>query len=260
MENYFNKNYLPSNMNIEESEISQSYFEQINKMNYHSQGIGFKHSHPNYQKFNINSKNSYVQPNYQKSNSELNKISNVNPKLVKNFHTPVHHINHEALSAKSTSPIFLCHPAEETSMKNLSLNPHPPRNFSSTDDNNKEKRSSIVERQGDWVCVRCKNLNFSFRVVCNRCKLSKNDSQTFYEDHMKNLMNIVQYNEMLQKKVTQNSPNYPNPITNFVNTNNINNRTNVFNSSLFSINTPSYNNNKNKCKTAEFITNDFLNK
>ena len=26
-----------------------------------------------------------------------------------------------------------------------------------------------MERVGDWVCLSCDNLNFSFRDVCNRC-------------------------------------------------------------------------------------------
>lgn len=25
-------------------------------------------------------------------------------------------------------------------------------------------------REGDWVCLNCNNLNFSFRKKCNRCK------------------------------------------------------------------------------------------
>lgn len=29
------------------------------------------------------------------------------------------------------------------------------------------------ERKGDWVCLGCKNLNFSFRRTCNRCNLAK---------------------------------------------------------------------------------------
>lgn len=26
------------------------------------------------------------------------------------------------------------------------------------------------KRQGDWVCMMCNNLNYSFRNTCNRCK------------------------------------------------------------------------------------------
>ena len=31
----------------------------------------------------------------------------------------------------------------------------------------------LHEKKGDWVCGFCKNLNFSFRTKCNRCKASK---------------------------------------------------------------------------------------
>lgn len=31
----------------------------------------------------------------------------------------------------------------------------------------------VEERKGDWVCLGCKNLNFSFRRCCNRCGLNK---------------------------------------------------------------------------------------
>lgn len=33
----------------------------------------------------------------------------------------------------------------------------------------------VNERVGDWVCIACENLNFSFRQVCNRCWRDKND-------------------------------------------------------------------------------------
>jgi hypothetical protein len=38
------------------------------------------------------------------------------------------------------------------------------------------KKKPFVERAGDWICYKCKNLNFSFRVVCNRCQMTKKDS------------------------------------------------------------------------------------
>ena len=37
----------------------------------------------------------------------------------------------------------------------------------------KRKQKPFTEREGDWICNNCKNLNFSFRVECNRCKLPK---------------------------------------------------------------------------------------
>lgn len=35
------------------------------------------------------------------------------------------------------------------------------------------KNNNISIRQGDWLCNICSNLNFSFRISCNRCKAPK---------------------------------------------------------------------------------------
>ncbi len=68
----------------------------------------------------------------------------------------------------------------------------------------KKKKKPFVERVGDWVCIKCKNLNFSFRVVCNRCQLSKTESEKLFEQYMKNLMNYVKINELLQNQIMTN--------------------------------------------------------
>ena len=39
-----------------------------------------------------------------------------------------------------------------------------------------KKMRPFTERSGDWICKNCKNLNFAFRMECNRCKLPKKDS------------------------------------------------------------------------------------
>jgi hypothetical protein len=38
---------------------------------------------------------------------------------------------------------------------------------------NKKNKKSIIERKGDWICFFCKNFNFSFREICNRCHKTK---------------------------------------------------------------------------------------
>ena len=39
----------------------------------------------------------------------------------------------------------------------------------------KKKARPFTERTGDWICKNCKNLNFTFRNECNRCKMPKKD-------------------------------------------------------------------------------------
>lgn len=40
----------------------------------------------------------------------------------------------------------------------------------------RRKPKAFVEREGDWICSSCKNLNFAFRKVCNRCATQKNEN------------------------------------------------------------------------------------
>ena len=45
----------------------------------------------------------------------------------------------------------------------------------------KQKKHHQI-RAGDWVCLMCNNLNFSFRNVCNRCRV-----QTKKQNFIQNL-------------------------------------------------------------------------
>lgn len=47
----------------------------------------------------------------------------------------------------------------------------------------KQVKSTTQSREGDWVCLNCNNLNFSFRKKCNRCKTQtrqQNDNDANY--------------------------------------------------------------------------------
>ena len=52
-----------------------------------------------------------------------------------------------------------------------------------------KKKKELNEREGDWHCYQCKNLNFKFRNKCNKCGCNKSDSDLKYikaaEDFMK---------------------------------------------------------------------------
>ena len=41
----------------------------------------------------------------------------------------------------------------------------------------KKKKKEFIEREGDWSCYRCKNINFSFRDKCNKCQFSREESE-----------------------------------------------------------------------------------
>jgi uncharacterized OB-fold protein len=43
-----------------------------------------------------------------------------------------------------------------------------------------KKNKPFVGRTGDWTCAKCKNLNFAFRIICNRCHLEKEESEKMF--------------------------------------------------------------------------------
>jgi len=38
---------------------------------------------------------------------------------------------------------------------------------------NKNKFNKRIVKKNDWICPFCNNLNFSFRIACNKCKIRK---------------------------------------------------------------------------------------
>lgn len=42
-----------------------------------------------------------------------------------------------------------------------------------------KRRKPLIERKGDWVCPNCRNLNFAFRLICNRCQSPKTEVKSF---------------------------------------------------------------------------------
>ena len=65
--------------------------------------------------------------------------------------------------------------------KNKEITPLVDNNYSFIPKNFNLKKNKVKriteERPGDWICFFCHNLNFSFRIKCNRCGISKEISE-----------------------------------------------------------------------------------
>ena len=72
--------------------------------------------------------------------------------------------------------------------------------------NNLLKQKQFSERLGDWICFKCQNLNFAFRIFCNRCQLSKEESYKYFNgfnEKNKNIENIINNNNTTNLFINQ---------------------------------------------------------
>ena len=54
---------------------------------------------------------------------------------------------------------------------------------------NVKKKIDLI-REGDWICNICNNLNFSFRLQCNRCQSNQKKKVKSFRKPLKDLTNI----------------------------------------------------------------------
>ena len=49
--------------------------------------------------------------------------------------------------------------------------------FTASSDDNEDKTGKVVNvsYKGDWICSNCNNLNYAFRLTCNRCQVVKHE-------------------------------------------------------------------------------------
>lgn len=69
------------------------------------------------------------------------------------------------------NPILFSYNEEHEKFTKYDIN----RNLSnkSIPNNQKNDKKPFDKRKGDWLCPECRNLNFAFRIVCNRCQIPK---------------------------------------------------------------------------------------
>ena len=96
-----------------------------------------------------------------------NNINNLAPFSVNNNSNELN--NKYIISANSQNDQYLFSKNTKKNKKNKKIN------------NQKVKE----KRPFDWVCNRCNNLNYSFRIFCNICNLPRNENQ-YYNSNMRN--------------------------------------------------------------------------
>ena len=135
------KSNLNSNSNLENSNFCFPYQNNLLSMN------------------TSNKNSAYI------SNKTINQIQN------KASYFPIQPVNMNTMVFLNLLNI------KEKKNNNAQTNPItiPIQQSSKFNSKKKVKKTKEVVREGDWICVECQNLNFSFRTSCNKCSYEKRE-------------------------------------------------------------------------------------
>ena len=85
--------------------------------------------------------------------------------------------------------LFNCYKGAAIQAENYFKNAN--KKLKNADKRKKKKNKEFVEREGDWSCYRCKNLNFKFRNKCNKCGLNKDESEKKFVEIGEQLLKLA---------------------------------------------------------------------
>ena len=157
--NNYNNNYINNNLYFLNNNYPQNQIFNINYINF-----------PNFP----NNTNNIMNKRKMSYNNEADFIGNyfnniLNQKNITNQNDP--NFIHLSNQANLNSMLFSYNELQDN-YKNQGINNNK-NNIKKNSGNIKSLRKPLDKRKGDWYCPKCNNLNFAFRVICNRCQLQK---------------------------------------------------------------------------------------
>ena len=169
--NNFQQNNELNMKNKQNDENSHNFNNEMNNFSsnvYSSNSTAYISNNPN-----IN----YNKQEYFSGNS--NNTANLNNIYFSNNQkSTVQENNYNYFSNQGESKYYLFKKVQRNKKNKFSqqetFNPFQNGNEKNILEDNAKKRRQFTQREGDWVCMKCKNKNFSFRSICNRCTLPKN--------------------------------------------------------------------------------------
>ena len=179
-----NQNIFPSNNNI----LINNNISNINNYNnnYINNNLLFMNNN-NYpqQIFNINYINLNNFPNNPPVNNNLmnkRKLSyNIEGGFIGNYFNNI--LNQKTSQNQlNLNPMLFSFNEEQDTLQNFGNNINNKINNKKAENIQKTNKKPFDKRKGDWRCPSCNNLNFAFRVICNRCKLQKPNNLGDKED------------------------------------------------------------------------------
>ena len=166
-----NINQLPYNMN------NFNRIQSNNIINNNYNNFYFQNNNYPQQIFNIN----YINLNNFQNNQINNIKNNINKRkltyniedgIIGNYFNNILNLNNNTPQAQAKlNPILFSYNEEQEKYTKYDINRKSSNK--SIPSNPKNEKKPFDKRKGDWLCPECHNLNFAFRVVCNRCQIPK---------------------------------------------------------------------------------------
>ena len=186
------KNVKINELKICPNNIQMNYINNINRIqnnNIINNNFFFPSNNFQQQIFNINYININNFPNNQinqiKNNFSRRKLTyNIEDGIIGNYFNNILNQNNNNRNANEQffnipqtqtkfNPILFSYNEEQDKLTKFDINK---KSSNKSIPNNKNEKKPFDKRKGDWLCPECHNLNFAFRVVCNRCQLPKPDN------------------------------------------------------------------------------------
>ena len=201
--------YSKTNNYIEKNIYFNNYFQNEYSIVYYPYDYGYErlrtYSFEN-NEFNVNkslsikkansdiitSNNNVDNSNIENNEKEKKAFSNSNTPSFKKyggkFDIPLYYYNYDSGMMRGIQSANLF--CNNNFINNINQNKNENQTNETLINNNSNKNQKIyfnkgkkgrpfTERSGDWVCANCRNLNFAFRIICNRCHLPKIESEKF---------------------------------------------------------------------------------
>ena len=165
--NFFNGEKPLNNNNNIKNNLSGKHKNSLNNLNNNTENQNFKNYNSSSIPFSNINNNQFI------NNNNGNNINNCNNNYNNNY------INNNLYFLNNNYPnqqIF--------NINYINLNNYPNNNniynkrklsynIKKNSGTTKAVKKPLDKRKGDWQCPKCNNLNFAFRVICNRCQLQK---------------------------------------------------------------------------------------
>ena len=176
--------------NVYEEKINNNNNEKNKKFSFNTNqinlGINYnfitqQNINNNFFLFNNNYQQELIKWNYMNlnnlRNSEINnnrKLSyNIEDKIIGNYFNNLLNLNNAYQHIQANlNPLLFSYNEEQEKNSNSNKNKNLSNKAISHTKNQCDKKH-FDKRKGDWICPECHNLNFAFRIVCNRCSIPR---------------------------------------------------------------------------------------